>query len=97
MGTGQTFLSTFLYLRTRTVGSAGRSGGTERGLGTCLGGGGVCGVALSWTEIILMEGARPARGCKDRKTLLDALVRSHMEISTLLLKSTEGCLLERLA
>ena len=55
--TGQTFLSTFLYLRTRMVRSADRSGGTEHGLGTCSGRGGVCRVASLWTEIILMKGA----------------------------------------
>ena len=39
------------------VRSAGGSGGTECGLGTCLGGGGACRVALLRTEIILTEGA----------------------------------------
>jgi hypothetical protein len=41
VGTGWTFLSTFLYFRTRMVGSAGGSGGKGHGSGSFSGMGGV--------------------------------------------------------
>ena len=60
-GTGRTFLSTFLYLRTKSAGSTGGSRGRLQGTVN-----NEDKVILLAVEIMLTVGARPTRGRVDR-------------------------------
>ena len=65
---GQTFLSTFLYLRIKMVGSMGGSGRKTWGaLGSSKVS--ICRVMQSQTEIILTIGVHPGQGHVERYTL----------------------------
>ena len=81
VGTGRTFLSTCLYLRTRMAGLAGGGDGNLCGMRTCSGRKG--GEARLTTESILTAIVHLMRGCVGTYTLCAMLVGSHTETSTL--------------
>jgi len=58
-GTGRTFLSACLYLRTRVAESVGGRGGNRSGGVACAGRGGIDMAVRLWMDIILTAGAHP--------------------------------------